>query len=168
MKSVQINRFTAFTGTSPIMSSSSRDDSTFHHGTWQMHRLPEQMTPWKSLRDQQFLHMGVSINRDTPKWMVYFMENPIKMDDLGVPLFLETPTSCFSITIPNLSVLQVKLQLNITWCRQNSSQASRKSHGNWLCQTCHLCIISFIHWSFGWSCGEAYFVFCDPIFFTLH
>ena len=27
----------------------------------------------------------------TPKWMVYFMENPIKMDDLGVPLFLETP-----------------------------------------------------------------------------
>ncbi len=23
--------------------------------------------------------------------MVYFMENPIKMDDLGVPLFLEAP-----------------------------------------------------------------------------
>ena len=23
--------------------------------------------------------------------MVYFMEDPIKMDDLGVPLFLETP-----------------------------------------------------------------------------
>ena len=23
--------------------------------------------------------------------MVYIMENPIKMDDLGVPLFLETP-----------------------------------------------------------------------------
>ena len=27
----------------------------------------------------------------TPKWMVKIMENPIKMDDLGVPLFLETP-----------------------------------------------------------------------------
>ncbi len=28
-----------------------------------------------------------------PKWMVKIMENPIKMDDLGVPpLFLETPT----------------------------------------------------------------------------
>ena len=26
-----------------------------------------------------------------PKWMVYFMEILIKMDDLGVPLFLETP-----------------------------------------------------------------------------
>jgi hypothetical protein len=24
------------------------------------------------------------------KWMVYFMENPFKMDDLEVPLFQET------------------------------------------------------------------------------
>ena len=37
--------------------------------------------------------MGVSKNRGTPKWMVKIMENPIKMDDLGVPLFLETPKS---------------------------------------------------------------------------
>ena len=29
----------------------------------------------------------VSENRGTPKWMVKIMENPIKMDDLGVPLF---------------------------------------------------------------------------------
>jgi ribosome-associated protein YbcJ (S4-like RNA binding protein) len=29
--------------------------------------------------------MGVSINGGTAKWMVYFMENPVKMDDLGVP-----------------------------------------------------------------------------------
>ena len=34
--------------------------------------------------------MGVSKNSGTPKWMVY-KENPIKMDDLGGPLFLETP-----------------------------------------------------------------------------
>ena len=27
-----------------------------------------------------------------PKWMVKIMEKPIKMDDLGVPLFSETPT----------------------------------------------------------------------------
>ena len=26
-----------------------------------------------------------------PKWMVKIMENPITMDDLGIPLFLETP-----------------------------------------------------------------------------
>ena len=35
--------------------------------------------------------MGVSKNCGTPKWMVNLMENPIKMDDLGVPLFSETP-----------------------------------------------------------------------------
>ena len=29
------------------------------------------------------LHMGVSKTRDTPKWMVKIMENPIKMDDFG-------------------------------------------------------------------------------------
>ena len=38
------------------------------------------------------IHLGVSNNRGTPKWMVKIMENPIKMDDLGEnPLFLETP-----------------------------------------------------------------------------
>ena len=40
--------------------------------------------------------MGVSKNKGTPKWMVYFMETPIKMDDLGVPLFLETPISWYN------------------------------------------------------------------------
>ena len=34
--------------------------------------------------------MIVSKNRGTPKWMVKKMENLIKMDDLGVPPFLET------------------------------------------------------------------------------
>ena len=34
--------------------------------------------------------MDVSKNWGTPKWMV-IRENPIKMDDLGVHLFLETP-----------------------------------------------------------------------------
>ena len=32
-------------------------------------------------------YVGVSKNRDTPKWMVYIMENPIKMDDLGTPMY---------------------------------------------------------------------------------
>ena len=35
--------------------------------------------------------MGVSKIWGTPQWMVKIMENPIKMGDLGVPLFLETP-----------------------------------------------------------------------------
>ena len=38
----------------------------------------------------------VSKNTGTPKWMVYIMENPIQMDDLGVPLFLETPICRFN------------------------------------------------------------------------
>ena len=34
---------------------------------------------------RMFVYMGVSKNRSIPKWMVYFMENPIiNMDDLGV------------------------------------------------------------------------------------
>ena len=40
-------------------------------------------------------YMGVSKNRGgPPNWMVYFMENPIKMDDLEgfPPIFGSTPT----------------------------------------------------------------------------
>ena len=46
---------------------------------------------WES--SAQYDYMDVSKNRGTPKWMAYNgkPENPIKMDDLGVPLFLETP-----------------------------------------------------------------------------
>ena len=36
-------------------------------------------------------NLDVSKNRGTPKWMVKIMDNPIKMDDLEVPLVLETP-----------------------------------------------------------------------------
>ncbi len=36
-------------------------------------------------------HMDVSKNSDTPKWMVYNGKTYEQMDDLGVPLFLETP-----------------------------------------------------------------------------
>ena len=35
-------------------------------------------------------YMGVSKNWGTPKWMVY-KGNPIRIDDLGVTPFLETP-----------------------------------------------------------------------------
>ena len=43
----------------------------------------------KYLNQIAFPH-SFSKNRDTPKWMVKIMENPLKMDDLGVPLFSET------------------------------------------------------------------------------
>ena len=35
--------------------------------------------------------MGASKNRGTPKWMVKIMENPIRIDDLGVSLFWKHP-----------------------------------------------------------------------------
>ena len=40
--------------------------------------------------------MDVSKYRGTPKWMVKIMEILIKIDDLGVPLFLETPIFPFA------------------------------------------------------------------------
>ena len=46
-------------------------------------------------------HMDVSKNRGTPKWMVKIMENPIKSDDLGVPLFLVQHPYGFSLSSPN-------------------------------------------------------------------
>ena len=47
-----------------------------------------------------YIYMGVSKNSGTPKWMVYYIrENyiKIKMDDLGVPLFLETPIYIYTL-----------------------------------------------------------------------
>jgi len=46
----------------------------------------------KSLSEQHQCSedMGVSKDRGTPKWMVY-KRKPIRIDDVGVPLFLETP-----------------------------------------------------------------------------
>ena len=43
-----------------------------------------------------YIYKGVSKNRGTPKWMVKILENPIKMDDLGVRLFSETPICCMT------------------------------------------------------------------------
>ena len=41
-------------------------------------------------------YMGVSKNRGAPKWMVYNGTPYYLMDDLGVPLFLETSISYVS------------------------------------------------------------------------
>ena len=43
--------------------------------------------------------MGVSKNRDTPKWMVYNGKPYEQMDDLGVPLFLETPRTQMTLVL---------------------------------------------------------------------
>ena len=41
-----------------------------------------------------YCHLGVCKNSGTPKWKdesLFIRENPIRIDDLAVPLFLETP-----------------------------------------------------------------------------
>ena len=54
-------------------------------------------------------NMGVSKNRDTAKWMVKIMENPIKIHDLEVPLFLvQHPYGQINVAIKNALYNQTK------------------------------------------------------------
>ena len=62
--------------------------------------------------------MDVSKSNGTPKWMVY-NGNPIKMDDLEVPLFLETPIlpfiqkwNNFKFTRRSWNAWNFRLQIN--------------------------------------------------------
>ena len=53
--------------------------------------------------------MGISKNRGTPKWMVY-NGKPNKIDDLGIPLFLETPI-CFVVFCPAFKTPRLKPEI---------------------------------------------------------
>ena len=46
-----------------------------------------------------YLYTGVSKYSGIPKWMVKIMENPINIDDFGVPLFLEILISLYTFHI---------------------------------------------------------------------
>ena len=83
--------------------------------------------------------MGVSKNSGTRKWMVFLMENPINMDDLGVPLLLETPTYWCSIfclrTFVPFDSAEIFCFLRWAWNIQTSWIYSVHSHFmTFLCQ----------------------------------
>ena len=81
--------------------------------------------------------MGVSKNRATPKWMVYFMvPNPIKMDDLGVfPYFWKHPDVVttrflgFSLKLSHLSPMKFLDKSNEITYLSNSPKTRESFHG---------------------------------------
>ena len=74
----------------------SPDDLRFYRGTYWTGRLCG-VRSGQGFTTVPETNMSISKNRGTPKWMVY-NGNPIKIDDLGVPLFSETPIWQWNIT----------------------------------------------------------------------
>ena len=60
-----------------------------------------------------------------PKWMVKIMENLIKMDNLGVPVFLETPTCLFECSKDESETLPLPKKNSI---RSDSARILEQSH----------------------------------------
>ena len=69
-----------------------------------------------------WLFLGVSENSGTPKWMVY-NGKPIKMDDLGVPLFSETPSwqSDLNVRLGPAKLCQVVPRLQLSRHKKRGS-----------------------------------------------
>ena len=92
-------------------------------------------------------HLGVSKNRGfPPKWMVKTMENPIKMGDLGVPLFLETPICQGAILYSLLvsgSIDEISTKATSIWRRCGVWPTNGNNSAGFL--RFHHYIIMFVH-----------------------
>ena len=69
--------------------------------------------------------------------MVKIMENPIKMDDLGVPLFLETPIYIYcshELSLLNLSMFVAKRQ---TVLISDTMRMNKRNHQNYTIDLLH-------------------------------
>ena len=113
------------------------------------------VVPWAFMFQSHWericIDIGVSQHRGTLKWMVKIMENPyFLVDDLGVPLFLETSICCKSgkvIRYPT-EVDQIR---NTETSMAPESQGTCSSHRIWLQQLgsswCNRCQASILHLS---------------------
>ena len=83
---------------------------------WKVGNPSERHASKRKLQKKHVFSRGVSgkIGGTPPKWVVKIKENPIKMDDFGVPLFLETATSFWMLgpyTKPTYSLNSSPLKL---------------------------------------------------------
>ena len=92
---------------SRLMLAMKNDVGGFHHWRWVIIQQTSQKTNVStylvtySLTHSSSLnvHMGVSWNGGTPKWMVYKGQFQSKMDDLGVPPYFRKPPYIIAISL---------------------------------------------------------------------
>ena len=81
--------------------------------TWATIKIYPNKKHWKTAKKKRmFPKIGVF----PPEWMVKIMENRIKMDDFGVPLFSETSKQkTHSLSLPHVYLLRKLFSKHVFW-----------------------------------------------------